>query len=343
MKKIIKTITSIVLLSAITLSLTSATFADNNTFSDVPATHWANANIEKAVKADLLNGYGDNTFKPENTMSKLEFLSVIGLHMAKNYGYVNEKLRPSDDKGNAFIAKFNPPEWAKFNIRCTYNAYIINENDTEFFDYNEPITRAEIAKIIRRVEISDEWLDEIAKKTGYGKPDGVKHAYYNYLVKDYINNTSEEQLQKDYEFYNSSTYGYMSIGEIDGMMNARPDLYTDIRTTCAYKKANFYESLSDFQDKAYKWLAEWNLEQITLRQNETLENKPVEANAIADWNAIAAEDKPAIASVYKAKIVNGYEDGTFRADNVVTRAEAATMILNAYEYLPKNGFHGGTY
>ena len=331
-----KTITATVLSAMMALSLTSTVFA-KSTFSDVPATHWANTTVEKAVSVELLNGYEDNTFKPENTMSKLEFLSVVGLHMAKDYGYINEKLYPSDDKANMFITKFNPPEWAKTNIRRAYDAYIITENDTEFFNYNEPITRAEIAKILRRIEISDEWLDEVAKKTGYGKPDGIKAAYRDYLVKEYRDNTSEEQLEKDYANWNECS-------RIDNMMYDRPDLYKDIRTACAYYHANMYTGqYTSWEKNAYKWLAEWNLEQITLRMNETLETKPVEANAIADWNAIADENKPAVASVYKAKIVNGYEDGTFKPNNTVTRAEAATMLINAYEYLPKNWRHGSAY
>lgn len=335
MKKIIKTITSIALLSAITLSLTSAAFAQ--TFSDVPSTHWANANIEKAVSANLLNGYEDNTFKPENTMSKIEFLYVVGEDIAKNPGDINTYIKRSwapDCNIYAFIDKMDPPEWAKYGVERLYEAHILTENDTEFFNYNEPITRAEIAKIIRRVEISDEWLEEVKGIIGYNDMGAVKLAYYKHIVKDFKDSKTDKEIQ---EYYASCKQS------IDDMMGDRPDIYTDVRTACAYNWANFLKSLSNFEENAMAWLKKWNLEQITLRQNETLENKPAEVNTIADWNTISVENKPAVASVYKAKIVNGYDDGTFKPNNNVTRAEAATMLLNAYEYLPKNWRHGAAY
>ena len=58
--------------------------ADEPSFSDVPASHWAFDEIEKAVDSGIVNGYADGTFKPTGTVSNAHFAAMI----AREY-YVN--------------------------------------------------------------------------------------------------------------------------------------------------------------------------------------------------------------------------------------------------------------
>ena len=57
---------------------------DITTFSDVPASHWAFDEIEKAVDSGIVNGYADGTFKPAGTVTNAHFAAMI----AREY-YVN--------------------------------------------------------------------------------------------------------------------------------------------------------------------------------------------------------------------------------------------------------------
>ena len=67
------------------LSLSPAVLAaDEPSFSDVPASHWAFDEIEKAVDSGIVNGYADGTFKPTGTVSNAHFAAMI----AREY-YVN--------------------------------------------------------------------------------------------------------------------------------------------------------------------------------------------------------------------------------------------------------------
>lgn len=67
------------------LSLSPAVLAaDEPSFSDVPASHWAFDEIEKAVDSGIVNGYADGTFKPTGTVSNAHFAAMI----ARKY-YVN--------------------------------------------------------------------------------------------------------------------------------------------------------------------------------------------------------------------------------------------------------------
>ena len=40
-----------------------------------------------------------------------------------------------------------------------------------------------------------------------------------------------------------------------------------------------------------------------------------------------------IEKLHECGIINGYEDGTFRPDETITRGQAAVMIANALQYM----------
>ena len=50
--------------------------AESITFSDVPQTHWAAGAIEKMRKDEILNGYSDGTFRPDQTVTCAEFIKM---------------------------------------------------------------------------------------------------------------------------------------------------------------------------------------------------------------------------------------------------------------------------
>ena len=47
------------------------------TFTDVPADHWAKEEIDEAVKANVINGYKDNTFLPKNPATRAEAVKML--------------------------------------------------------------------------------------------------------------------------------------------------------------------------------------------------------------------------------------------------------------------------
>lgn len=46
-------------------------------FRDVPAEHWAGGVIQAAVRAELFNGYEDETFRPDQSISRAEAAAVL--------------------------------------------------------------------------------------------------------------------------------------------------------------------------------------------------------------------------------------------------------------------------
>lgn len=52
-------------------------------FSDVPGNHWAKEYIDKCVKAGLISGYPDGTFKPSNTITRAEICTMFAKMLNK--------------------------------------------------------------------------------------------------------------------------------------------------------------------------------------------------------------------------------------------------------------------
>ena len=47
-------------------------------FSDISADHWAYQNIKTLVDEGTINGYNDGTFKPNKSVTRAEFVKMIG-------------------------------------------------------------------------------------------------------------------------------------------------------------------------------------------------------------------------------------------------------------------------
>lgn len=106
------------------------------TFSDVPAGHWANDTVSEAVALGLIKGYPDGTFKPEATIEKVHFTSIL--------------VRPlglTATKPVAFLDVGNYDEATKAEIAAAHEALIVR-NYTGYFNPRHYITRAEVARML---------------------------------------------------------------------------------------------------------------------------------------------------------------------------------------------------
>lgn len=73
MKKLVK---KVILPTLIAMTITGTTYAAS--FTDVPAKHWAYASVTQLVKAGLVDGYGDGTFKGDRTITRFEMAVIVG-------------------------------------------------------------------------------------------------------------------------------------------------------------------------------------------------------------------------------------------------------------------------
>ncbi|MFX3634185.1 MAG: S-layer homology domain-containing protein [Candidatus Pristimantibacillus sp.] len=139
-----KKIAMVALSVSLVMVLLSASIGKNETvqaaetpvFKDISA-HWAKSSIETAVKAGILNGYPDGTFKPENSITRAELLKVMALTAKLNV--------------DAVVA--GKPWYTPFQTALT-EAKVYAAGDFSG-DVNKPITRLEMAKLAIRSAVVD--------------------------------------------------------------------------------------------------------------------------------------------------------------------------------------------
>ena len=110
----------------------------NKTFTDVPATHWAQGYIASAYENNLISGYPDGSFKPENAITRAEVVKIVNslLERAADKAYVDAA---------ADLVKFNDltsSHWAYYDIVEATNAhnYVKDENGVETWGVKEETT-----------------------------------------------------------------------------------------------------------------------------------------------------------------------------------------------------------
>ncbi|WP_164931660.1 S-layer homology domain-containing protein [Longirhabdus pacifica] len=126
------------------LLFTFSTLVASANFNDV-SEHWAKAHIDWAVSEGYISGYPDGTFRPDATITRAEFTSIL--------------KRVSDlevsNKQSSFTDITN--HWAKDEVMAAVAAGVIVENEYgTAFQPDTPISRLEIAKMIARALAIDE-------------------------------------------------------------------------------------------------------------------------------------------------------------------------------------------
>ncbi|WP_337102426.1 fibronectin type III domain-containing protein [Paenibacillus sp. YIM B09110] len=108
-------------------------------FSDI-AGHWAELEIKRAVGQSLITGYPEGTFKPNQTITRAEFIVIL----AKALNWKNEGVDLS------FTDKESIGSWAEKAVAQAVEAKVISGYNDDSFRPNAEITRAEIAVLISR-------------------------------------------------------------------------------------------------------------------------------------------------------------------------------------------------
>lgn len=127
-----------------------------NKFTDLNAKDWYSKSIAYLVAMQIVDGYPDNTFKPNGDISIDAFLKMI----IKGLGY---ELQPGSEY------------WALPYIQKATELGLIEEN--EYKNYRRQITRGEMAKITVRA-LDEDYREDLDK--------------YSVLIKDFKDFTAEE-------------------------------------------------------------------------------------------------------------------------------------------------------
>lgn len=119
----------------------------SSAYTDVPQEYWGYELINNLTEKNILSGYPDGSFKPENNMAIAEFLSVL----------INIIIPNADVSSDSDY-------WASKIIELAKEENIILEEDYSEFNPESEITRWEICKMLFRSIKGEEIIKNIELK-----------------------------------------------------------------------------------------------------------------------------------------------------------------------------------
>lgn len=181
---------SIVITAGENIKKINVTVKENkNNFADTEA-HWSNEIINELYKKGIISGVetdGLLYYKPDNTMTRAEFSSLISNFMNIDITeFENSKLEFSD------TSSFAP--WMENYAKAMYHLGIINgipaDNGIEFRP-NEPVTRAQAIAILGRILPEEDDISEPQFADNTDIPDWA-YIHIGKLIKNGVINGYED-------------------------------------------------------------------------------------------------------------------------------------------------------
>ena len=155
-------------------NMDSCALAPKCIFSDVPAGNWANPLIAKAVDENLMKGYPNGKFMPNNHVTRAEALTA----MAKGLNNCNI----NECKAQEILSKYKDgaklPTWSQIPIATAIeNGALADLPNSDMIMPNKTATRADIASMLQNVRVAGGY-DNNPKTANSACPlDTSKQAY----------------------------------------------------------------------------------------------------------------------------------------------------------------------
>lgn len=145
-----------------------------NLFSDISG-HWAESRINEASKIGFVSGYKDGTFKPDKTVTRAEFATLLNNAMKNN------------DTIHVDLKDIKSSDWYYNQIEKAVAVGYFSGYEDNTFRPNNPITRQEVAKVISS-----------AITTGDIDGDGATILNDYNLIQDWAKNSVNIAYNKSY-------------------------------------------------------------------------------------------------------------------------------------------------
>ena len=226
-----------------------------SSFTDITSDRWSSLAIESVARANIISGYGDKTYRPEQYMSRQEFAVVADKYL-RYQGYRTEDPTALDNihfSDQKFIAP-----WAQSSVRELALFGFINYSTTGLFNPEKYVTRSEAAEITYRMlyskaaetlqaTISQQQMEETARNL-IKKTFGESYDFHNRgamfwrdgkLVISFTSPndvkaiTAETAYIQDKHFLDNHiiTTGSYSLGDFDTLQTDAAFLYRQLEPT----------------------------------------------------------------------------------------------------------------
>ena len=124
-------------------------------FSDLPENYWANSVIQETVAAGFMRGYPQETFKPDQAVTRLQvFVAIVS-------GLKSTPSSPTPAIFRRYQDWQDIPNWALSKVTtATEMGLVVNYPNLEWLQPNKAATRAEVAAIMNRALVYQGKLDD---------------------------------------------------------------------------------------------------------------------------------------------------------------------------------------
>lgn len=308
----------------------------NAAFSDVGSNHWAKTYITKLVKENVIAGYPDGTFKPDNTLSKGAFLKLI---IGATFPEIDFSKVTCD---------FN--HWAAPYFKLAEDYGILKEVNITPQNIDQPITRLEVVKILSLCDlvINDKSLCESSEQKKIDAVTSLVREECNSISSRYIYQGEadyDEYISKLKKYHNDDinpgkTKAYEAIvtgnEDIDklldepcktGIFEFTKNSLVDVNKFPKVQGYKFGIALSDVSDtiKTGNVVLIPNSATNITESAVNVENFII-LNKFKDMMESDTFSLQLFVHAVQKEYINGYPDGTFRPNNSLTRAEASKII-----------------
>ena len=176
------------------------------TFIDVPANAWYAAAVGEMTGFSLVNGYEDGSFRPEDTITRAEFVTILTRF-------------PHDDIGTEqSFADVPAAHWAYSAVQTALAQGWVSADDADStFRPDEAITRAEVVTILNRVLGRSADAAMAASGEGIRVMPDVPDTHWAYL--DMLEATTDHEYDKANGVESWTSYDKETTGLAEGWHN----------------------------------------------------------------------------------------------------------------------------
>ena len=155
----------------------------NTTINDIKG-HWAESQINEFISNGHINGYNDGTFKPNNSITRAEFVKIFN----KYFGLTETSGKVFND---------TQTHWAKNEIDIAVTNGVCNGVSETEFRPNDPITREQAAKMISNyMKLDDSNHDKLDKYSDKNKVSSwALNSVEGIIEKGYMNGYEDKTFR----------------------------------------------------------------------------------------------------------------------------------------------------
>lgn len=146
-----------------------------SSFEDVPNDHWANEYIGMLEKNNILEGYKNKKFNPENNITRAEFSKLVDLIINRYYEGIKDF---NDTKGH----------WARRFVGELHYWGLVNGYGNGYFFPENYITRAEAVKMLNEAIKFENPNIKYEQKANNFNDLNSNHWAYKYILEAIENN-----------------------------------------------------------------------------------------------------------------------------------------------------------